>query len=105
MTLWLGLIGAAIATLLTAVLEVILHIVPVWRALKGFHLEASLWKPLIASLGMAAFITFVRGAGAGIVVILLSAVMIYAMIWLALSIWTAGGFQQLKSNYLRQWSE
>lgn len=105
MTLWLGLIGAAIATLLTAVLEIILHIVPVWKALKGFRLETSLWKPFIASIVMAAYIIFVQGAGVGIVVVILTAVMVYAIVWLALSIWTAGGFQQLKSNYIRQWSE
>ncbi len=105
LTLWLGLVGASIATLLTALLEIVLHWIPVRKVVGQFDLGAAFWKPLAASLAMGLYLILAVGAGMNLWLMILSAAAIYGIFWLALSAWASGGLRQFKAAFIRQWSE
>ncbi len=105
LTLWLGLVGASIATLLTALLEIVLHWLPVRKVVGQFNLGAAFWKPLASSLAMALYLLLVLNSGMHVLLMLLSAAAVYGVFWLAVSAWTNGGLRQFKAAFIRQWSE
>lgn len=92
-----GLIGAAIATLFTAVINFIQHYVPVSKLLSNIALGSLAWKPIVACLAMAAYLSLVREQE--IFLAMPSAAAVYTVIFLALEIWAVGGPRQLKAKY------
>jgi O-antigen/teichoic acid export membrane protein len=92
-----GLIGAAIATLLTAVINFVQHYLPVSKLLSNIALGRLAWKPIVACLGMAAYLSLVTEQE--IFLTILSAATVYTVIFLALELWSAGGPRQLKAKY------
>jgi O-antigen/teichoic acid export membrane protein len=105
LTLWLGLIGASIATLMTALLEIVLHWLPVHKVVGQFNLGAAFWKPLAASLAMALYLLLVLQSGMHVLLMLLSAAVVYGAFWLVISAWSSGGLRQFKTAFIQQWTE
>jgi len=98
---WLGLTGAAIAALITRIVDFIQHYVPVSRLLPRMSLRTAAWKPIVATIFMALCLAIMKGQGMGLTVI--SAGTAYAAILLALTVCSLGGFSQFKARYLRVW--
>jgi O-antigen/teichoic acid export membrane protein len=98
-----GLIGAAMAVLLTRMVDFFQHYVPVSRMFSELALGRLAWKPAVATLLMAAFLTTVKTQE--IFTTVLSAGAIYAGILLTLMIWSLGGPRRLKAKYQYLWSD
>jgi O-antigen/teichoic acid export membrane protein len=98
-----GLLGAAIALVLTRLIASVQHYIPVARMLSGISLGKIIWKPLAAAACMAAYLTVpssLAGALRGI-----SASLIYGLALLALAILASGGVREFKNKYLPLLSE
>jgi O-antigen/teichoic acid export membrane protein len=98
-----GLIGAALAMLLTALVEVLLHYAYVSRLLFQMPLGRLAWKSAVASACMAVYLALVQNQGFLLVVV--SAGAVYAVLLLALVIWSNGGPRQSKAKYQYLWSK
>jgi O-antigen/teichoic acid export membrane protein len=98
-----GLIGAAMAVLLTRIVDFFQHYIPVSRMFSELALGKLVWKPFVAALFMAAFLATVKSQELFSTV--LSAGALYAGILLALMIWSLGGPRHLKTKYQYLWSE
>jgi len=93
-----GLRGAAIALLLTRLVDCCQHYIPVSRLFSGIPLAGIIWKPIIAGACMTAYLllaTAQTGIFRGI-----SAAAIYCAALVALAIWASGGLRQFKNKYL-----
>jgi O-antigen/teichoic acid export membrane protein len=98
-----GLMGAVVVMLLTALVEAILHYVSVSRLLFQLPLGRLAWKPVAAGTCIAVYLALVQVQG-----FLLSAVSagaVYAVLLLALVIWSNGGPRQSKAKYQYLWSK
>jgi len=93
-----GLLGAAIALLLTRVADCSQHYIPVSRLFSGIPLGKIVWKPIVATAFMAAYLA----ASTGRLGILtgVSATLIYVGALLTLVIWTSGGIRLFKDKFL-----
>lgn len=98
----LGLLGAAITSLLMGVINLIQHYIPLSRILRGGALGRMLWKPLIASAGMICYFTMAKSQSGLLSVVPASSIYFGAL--LCLAIWSSGGLQQFKMRYLGGWS-
>lgn len=98
-----GLIGAAVAALLTEIVSFFQHYLPVSRQLSGIPLGKLVWKPLVASTCIAVYLALVRSQAVLLTVV--SAGVLYTGVLLALTIWSTGSFRQFKARYLYLWSE
>lgn len=98
-----GLIGAAITALLTIIVSFSQVYVYVVKILPNLALGRLVWKPIVASACMAFYLIMMRGQG--IILVVLSAGLLYVGILLVLAIWSVGGTHQLKVKYLYPWSE
>lgn len=93
-----GLLGAAVAFILTKLVGCVQHFIAVSRMLSGISLGKIIWKPAVAAACMAVYLVLPKGrAGFSIGV---TATLIYAGALLALAIWMAGGLRQFKDKYL-----
>src|SRR5206468_11359481 len=93
-----GLLGAAVAFLVTRVGDCVQHLVAVRGLLSGISLGRVAWKPLVAAACMAAYLAL-PGVRAGILTVV-AATLSYAGTLLALTIWVSGGFRQFRAKYL-----
>jgi O-antigen/teichoic acid export membrane protein len=93
-----GLVGAAVAAVLTKVVDFIQHFVSVSRLLDGVPLGKLLWKPVVASAGMAGYLALVKDQDITITIIF--AGLLYLGLLFALAAWSSGGFRRLKARYL-----
>ncbi len=93
-----GILGAAIATLVLAVLDTVLHVLPVWHLLRGMRLATILWKAVLASGVLAGWLWLLPGEINWLVGVF-SGVCVYGAAWLALSLVQAGGWKRLKEQY------
>ncbi len=94
-----GIVGAAIAALLTRVVNFFQHYIPVWQLLTSVPLWKAVWKPALASVGMGVYLWAVAGI-LGLWVTMASAGVLYVVVLLTLLIWSSGGIQQLKARYI-----
>lgn len=92
-----GLLGAAVATLLTALVEAVLHYASVSRLLFQLPLGRLAWKPALASTCMAVTLALVKGQG--FLLSTVSAGAVYAIVLLVLMIWSNGGPRQFRAKY------
>jgi O-antigen/teichoic acid export membrane protein len=97
-----GLIGAAVATLLTALLDFLLHYAAVSRRLFRLPVVRLAWKPAVAGACMAVYLMLVSNQG--LLLTAVSAGMVYAVSWLVLIIWSNGGLRQFTARYQHLWS-
>ena len=93
-----GLRGAAIALLLTRLVDCCQHYIPVSRLFSGIAIARIIWKPIVAGVCMTAYfllpstrVGVLRGA---------SATAIYSAALIVLTIWASGGVRQFRDKYL-----
>jgi O-antigen/teichoic acid export membrane protein len=98
-----GLRGAAFALLLTRLVDCCQHYVPVSRLLSGIPLARIVWKPILATVCMTAYLAvdrsrtnLVTGIYAGL---------IYVTVLLILNVWACGGYRQFRDRYRPLFSE
>jgi O-antigen/teichoic acid export membrane protein len=93
-----GLLGAAITSLLTRVIDFLQHYVRVSRLLSNIALGELAWKSVVASVCMSVSLVVMRGEG--VLLTVMAAGAIYAGVLLALALWSTGSVRQLKAKYL-----
>jgi O-antigen/teichoic acid export membrane protein len=98
-----GLIGAALAVLLTRVVDFLQHYVPVSRMFSKLALGRLAWKPAVATLCMAAFLTTVKSNE--IFTTVVSAGALYMGVLLAIVVWSLGGPRHFSAKVQYLWSE
>jgi O-antigen/teichoic acid export membrane protein len=93
-----GLRGAAVALLLTRLVDCCQHYIPVSRLFSGIAIARIIWKPIVAGVCMTAYfllpsnrVGVLRGA---------SATAIYSAALIVLTIWASGGVRQFRNKYL-----
>ncbi len=93
-----GLRGAAIALLVTRLVDCCQHYIPVSRLFSGIPVAKIIWKPIVAGACMTAYfllpstrVGILRG---------ISATAIYCAALIALTIWASGGVRQFREKYL-----
>jgi hypothetical protein len=89
--------GAAIAALLTAGVDCLLHFVSTRRRLFTVPVIRLLWMPAVASVCMAACIALVGSER--VLITIASAGMVYVVILFALTIWSNGGPRHFRVKY------
>ena len=93
----LGLRGAALALLVTRLVDCCQHYIPVSRLFSGIPLARIIWKPILAAVCMAAYLALtLKGAA---ILRGVSATVIYAATLTALFIWASGGLRQFREKY------
>jgi O-antigen/teichoic acid export membrane protein len=92
-----GLLGAAINFLLISVLDTGLHFFQVSRLYPKLFPWRRLWKTTLATVGMTVFL--LARPELGVVMEVVVGGLIYAVLWLVLSIWSAGNVRQFKADY------
>ena len=93
-----GLVGAAVTSILTRLVGCIQHYVPVSRLFSGISVGRIVWKPLVASACMVAYLALpVARPG---VLTGVAAALIYAGALLVVTIWVSGGLRPFKAKYL-----
>jgi len=93
-----GLRGAAIALLVTRLVDCCQHYIPVSRLFCGIPLAKIIWKPIIAGVCMTAYLLFSStqtGILRGV-----SAAGIYSAALIVLAIWASGGVRRFRDKYL-----
>jgi len=93
-----GLIGAAIAGLVSEAVNLVQHYIPVSGLFSKTTIGRLVWKPVVAVTAMTLFLA--KFEGQGIFLTIVSAGIIYASVLLALTIWSSGGVYQFKAKYL-----
>ncbi len=93
-----GLLGAAIAGLISETVNLVQHYIPVSGLLSKTTIGRLVWKPVVAVTGMALFLTILKDQG--IFLTIVSAGIIYTGALFVLTIWSSGGVYQFKTKYL-----
>lgn len=94
---WFGLAGAAVALLVTALVDFSQHYIRVSRLFSGFPLAKVGWKPLLGTTFMVIFLAASSNPTAIFTVV--SAGFIYSAVLLALAIAACGGYREFKNRY------
>lgn len=97
-----GLLGAAVATALVLVVNLIQHYLPVSKLLSGMRLGRLIWRPLIATAGMAVFV--LASSTMNIVTRAISAVVLYSVLLALVFIWSSGGLGGFRDRYQYLWA-
>jgi O-antigen/teichoic acid export membrane protein len=93
-----GLVGAAVAALLTKVVDFLQHYVSVSKLLHGVPLGKLAWKPAVASAFMGGFLALSQDQDITLTIIF--AGLLYSGVLFALAAWSSGGLRRLKARYL-----
>ncbi len=93
-----GLMGAAIAALVTRIVDAFQHLGPVKQIVTQLEFGRLIWKPLLASLVMVGYLLLFQGQD--FPQLIASAVVIYFAVLMAHETWLAGGFRNLPARYL-----
>lgn len=95
---YFGLYGAAIATLITSLVDFSQHYAAVSRLIPEIQVARRVWKPLLAGACMVAYLA--RTSGRANILTGLLATFIYVVVLLASTIWESGGLRQFRDRYL-----
>ncbi len=99
-----GLMGAAMTALAVRLVDTVLHYIPVSRSFPGgIALLRITWKPILASAGMGIYLVAIQDQNMWLIIA--SAAVVYGALLFVLTVWSAGGPQQLKNRYLYLWSK
>jgi O-antigen/teichoic acid export membrane protein len=98
-----GLIGAAIAAVLTKTVDFFQHYIPVSRLVPTIRLHRLGWKPVVAVICMAGYLAWATNQW--VILTAAAAGALYLGVLLALAVWSAGGLRQLKTRSLQVWPE
>lgn len=91
-----GLVGAALAGVLTRIVDFAQHYVSVSNLLSGLSLPKIAWKSIVAALGLATYLTLAQNQPPFLLIAMAGA--IYLGILLVLMIWSNGGYTRFKSQ-------
>ena len=92
-----GLRGAAIALLVTRLVDCFQHYIPVSRLLSGIPVMKIIWKPIVAGACMTAY--FLLSTNQAGILRGISAMAIYCAVLIALAIRASGSLRQFKDKY------
>ncbi|NJL54241.1 oligosaccharide flippase family protein [bacterium] len=96
-----GVMGAAYAGVIVMVINAIQHYIPVAKILHGMPLMTLLWKPVLASAAMGAYIvTFYINGGQNALLTVLIASTLYFAVLAGVMVLSIGGPRQIKAHYL-----
>lgn len=98
-----GVIGAAVATLLTRIVDCTQHYLMVVKLLPKIAVGRLLWKPAVAAIAMGLYLTAFRNQP--FILTLLTAPMVYTALLLCLFVWSSGGVHQAKARCQSLWSQ
>ena len=93
-----GLIGAAIAALLTRMVDAVQHLSPARELIARLEIGRLIWKPTLASLFMIGHLYLFRSQS--LPVLIISATLVYFTVLMAFEAWLVGGFQNMRARYL-----
>ncbi len=93
-----GLRGAAIALLVTRLVDCGQHYIPVSRLFSGIPVARVIWKPIVAGACMAGY--FLLPTNQAGILRGVSAAAIYCAALIVLTIWSSGGVRQFREKYL-----
>jgi len=93
-----GLRGAAVALLLTRLVDCFQHYVPVSRLFSGIPVTRIIWKPIVAGFCMTGY--FLLSSTQAAILRGASAAAIYSAALIVLTIWASGGLRQFRDKYL-----
>jgi O-antigen/teichoic acid export membrane protein len=96
-----GLIGAAIAAVVTKAVSLWQHYRPVSRLVPRLSLLEVGWKPAVAGACMAIYLAAAGGAHASVTAA--SAAALYVAVLLALTMWTTGGPRRFRAAWSDVW--
>ena len=96
-----GVMGAAATTLIVRMLDLALHYLPAARILGGIAIAKWFWKPAVASLVMAAYLSAVEDRG--FLVAGISAGLLYLVVLGVLFVWSLGGTTRVKADLRNLW--
>lgn len=96
-----GMLGAAYASFIVVMVDLIQHYIPVARIFQGIPLARLIWRPLVASLVMGVYVYYVYTlSGMNPWLTILSGALLYGFVLLLLLLLTVGGPRQLRARYL-----
>ncbi len=98
-----GLVGAAVATVATKLLDFVLHYASVRRILPSLSLASALWKPGLAGLHVAALLTFTQSAMPAFSLAI--GVVVFAFVLVELEIITSRGSRVWWACHQQWWPE
>ena len=92
-----GVVGAAISALLTRVVDLLQHHVPVSRLLSGIPWARLSWKPVVAAAVMGGFLMMLGDQN--LTITIAAGAALYTLSLAGLIVVSIGGMQQLKAKY------
>jgi O-antigen/teichoic acid export membrane protein len=98
-----GVIGAAVTTLLTEIVNYVQHSVMAAKLLPEMSVGRMIWKPAIAATAMGLYLMAFRDQS--FTLALLTAPIVYTALLLCLLVWSNGGVHQAKVRYQFLWSQ
>lgn len=97
-----GLIGVLLSYVLTSLVSLLQHYLPVRRLLPSLAITRSLWKPVVATLCMAGLLLTTGELAYWLRI--LTAGLLYLVVLAGLIVWSSGGPQQLRLKYQFLWT-
>jgi O-antigen/teichoic acid export membrane protein len=100
-----GLNGAAMALLLTRMVDCCQHFIPVSRLFSGIPLTRIVWKAIAAGACMAAYLA--ASTARSSILTGIYAGFIYGVVLLGITVWACGGYRRFRDRYrpvLSEWS-
>jgi O-antigen/teichoic acid export membrane protein len=94
----LGLVGAALTSLLVRLVDFVQHCIPIFRIFPEMQWLGTSWRTIVASGVMACYLA--QWADENIWRTIGGAALLYLALWMALTVWSAGGAHRLKAKYL-----
>jgi O-antigen/teichoic acid export membrane protein len=96
-----GLIGAALASPVVLAVNLVQHYVPVAKLLSGIQISQLIWRPLLATTGLAAFLVLTTQLN--ILLRIPGAALVYALCLALVFIASSGGLGGFKTRYQALW--
>ena len=98
-----GVVGAVIGALGVRIIDFIQHYIPIKRMFGGLAIGKVMWKPIVGSAIM--YLALIGLRDQNLFVSILGGGLVYLAVLIPLSLWSAGGFENLKSTYINPWIE
>lgn len=92
-----GIMGAAMTTLIVSYANLIQYYVPAYKLLSGIPIASLLWPSVVATTAMGLYINVV--AHYHVLVVIVSAAVVYSLVLLGLMIVASGGVEPFKERY------
>jgi O-antigen/teichoic acid export membrane protein len=97
-----GVMGAAYSALMTALVNLIQHVLPAAKPLSEAGLLSAIWRPALAAGVMALFVEIARDSGLFREIV--GAVLVYGVVLVGLLVWQAGGLKEFRASCYNLWA-